>query len=1065
MQKCPACGEENPPKFRLCGYCGAALATAAPPPPPVAWMVRKTVTFLFCDLQGSTQLGERLDPESFHEIKERYFAAMSAPIVHHGGTIEKYIGDAIMAAFGVPRAREDDALRAARAALGMQAALIGLNDDLRARYGVVLANRTGISTGEVVANQDLTADQKLASGDAVNTAARLEQAAPANQIYIGESTYRLVRDAVEVEAVEPLQLKGKAEPVAAYRLVAAAGQDGVSRRHDRPLVGRDAELAALRDAFDQVCRTARPCLATVVGEAGMGKSRLVRELIEGVGGGARVLASRCLSYGEGITFWPLMMLVRAAAGIDLQTSPPQALERLRAAVPDAEVLDRLSAAIGLSATAFPLHEINWAARRFFEQGAAQGPLILLVEDIHWAEPALLGLLEYLAQSTAGVPLFILCTARNELLEAHPAWGTQAGALRCALGPLSPGAAAELVTQLFADTGLPGGVVDRIVAAADGNPLFAEQMLLMMVDQGRLRREGGRWVSTATEAEVEVPPTIQALLEARVDQLRLGERATVEPAAVIGIEFGQRALDSVAPDRARVDLPGNLDGLVRKQLIWTSASREGDSDYRFHHHLVHDTVYRSMTKRARANLHLAFVRWADAASPDRALEHDEVMGYHLEQAYHYLGDLGPLDAAAAALGRDGAGRLSRAGGRAAERGDAHAAAHLLQRAAALLPSEDPFRLSLLPALGDAWTDLAEFERATAVLEEARSLAERVGDQRVGASAQLHATLCRLYEGQQEGEWSEQAQAVADRLIPVLEALDAPLELAVAWRLRVMAHGIAGRYDEVAKAADRAIHHARAGGNERLALRTSTALASVALYGDTPVTEAIGRLEGLIGAGLRDRQIEAALACQLGQLKAMNGDLAEAQELLRRSRAALKDRGLGVFAAAYGIELAGVELRGGDLAYAEQEMREDSAFLIEKGETFHLSALQALLARVVLEQARVAEALALTEAAQASTAQDDVESGALWRLARASAWARQGSHPQAVALAREALVLAQGTESLVLQGEAWATLAEVLRLAGEQGEWPTALEQALALFAQKGDRASWGRWKDWGANACA
>ncbi len=278
MINCPSCGEENPPKFRLCGYCGTPLAAAAPALP--AHEVRKTVTIVFCDLKDSTALGERVDAEALHEIKERYFGAMAAEITRHGGKIEKYIGDAIMAVFGLPRAHEDDALRAVRAAAGMRSALAKVNEELLARYGVALANRTGVNTGEVVANADAGADQKLATGDAVNVAARLEQAAPVGQIYLGELTYRLVRDAVDVEAVEPLEVKGKAQRLTAYRLVAALGLDGHVRRHDTPLVGRDAELALLEAAYREACETSAPRLVTVIGDAGAGKSRLTAEFVD-----------------------------------------------------------------------------------------------------------------------------------------------------------------------------------------------------------------------------------------------------------------------------------------------------------------------------------------------------------------------------------------------------------------------------------------------------------------------------------------------------------------------------------------------------------------------------------------------------------------------------------------------------------------------------------------------------------------------------------------------------------------------------------------------------------------
>ena len=444
MIRCPGCGEENPPKFRLCGYCGTPLITAEALP---VHEVRKTVTLIFSDLKDSTALGERLDSEALHEVKERYFNAMAAEIKRHGGKIEKYIGDAIMAVFGLPRAHEDDALRAVRAAIGMQSVLRGLNETLGARFGVVLANRTGVNTGEVVAVDDPTADQKLATGDAVNVTARLEQAAPANEIYIGEVTYRLVRDAVEAEPVEPLTLKGKSQPVLAYRLISAHGQDGNVRRQDTPVVGRDDELATLQAAWDTVLAKRDVHMVTVIGDAGIGKSRLVRELMDRVGSGARVICGRCLAYGDGITFWPLREMVFSAAAIRSDDTPDIARDKLLACTGDADVADRIASATGLSSAAFPLHEIYWGARRFMQVLAVQGPVLALFDDIHWAEPAFLDLLDNLLETIEDAPVLLLATARRDLLEERPQWGERERSQRLVLHPLQDVAATQVVVRI------------------------------------------------------------------------------------------------------------------------------------------------------------------------------------------------------------------------------------------------------------------------------------------------------------------------------------------------------------------------------------------------------------------------------------------------------------------------------------------------------------------------------------------------------------------------------------------------------------------------------------------
>ncbi|HET7527410.1 MAG TPA: adenylate/guanylate cyclase domain-containing protein, partial [Burkholderiaceae bacterium] len=795
MIQCPSCGEENPPKFRLCGYCGTPLSAA--PALPVH-EVRKTVTIVFSDLKGSTALGERLDAEALHEVKERYFGAMAAEITRHGGKIEKYIGDAIMAVFGLPRAHEDDALRAVRAAAGMQSALERVNAELLGRYGVQLANRTGVNTGEVVANDDPGADQKIATGDAVNVAARLEQAAPENQIYLGDSTYRLVRDAVQVEAVEPLELKGKAQRVNAYRLVRAQGQDGNVRRSDTPIVGRDVELAEIERVYREVVDGPAVRMVTVIGDAGVGKSRLVHEVVTRITAGASVLRGRCLPYGDGITFWPLRVML-SAAGICDDDKPDEAHAKLLGFLGDRDVVDRVAAATGLSSENFPLHEVYWAARKVLEILAARAPVVALIDDIHWAEPAFLDLLEHVLSTSSGAPILLLATARHDLLEEHAQWGEQPGASRVMLKPLSDDAAALVVANLLGGAGLSPDVLKRIVDTAEGNPLYVEQLLSMLIDRGAVVEVNGRWVRTSAAADIDVPPTIHALLEARLDQLGRAERATVEPASVMGLEFPQLALVELAPVAVRTSLDEHLASLTRKQFVHLSMSVDTTTRYRFHHQLVRDTVYNGLLKRARAQLHIGFVRWADKinADRDRALEFEEILGYHLEQAHGYLRELGPLDEAGLAIGLDAARRLTNAGKRAFARGDMHAARNLYQRAAALLEREHPNRLAILPNLGEAQLELGDFAGARSVLAEAVQLGEQASNTRVKAGARLIGMLVQLHAGQQRN-WSQEATGVANESIPLLERESADEELAHAWRVISLTHQNSGRYAQAAQA---------------------------------------------------------------------------------------------------------------------------------------------------------------------------------------------------------------------------------------------------------------------------
>jgi class 3 adenylate cyclase/tetratricopeptide (TPR) repeat protein len=1053
MLRCPGCGEENPPRFRLCGYCGTTLAPAPASLPTRE--VRKTVTIVFSDLKGSTTLGEHLDSEALHEVKNRYFQAMAAEIARHGGRVEKYIGDAVMAVFGLPRAHEDDALRAVRAALGMQSALSRVNDELQRRYGVTLANRTGINTGEVVASDDPEADQKLATGDAVNVAARLEQAAPENQIYLGDVTYRLVRDAVHVEPVEPLELKGKAQRVSAYKLVSAPGLDGNLRRVDTPIVGRDAELADIARCYREVVEGSAVRMVTVVGDAGVGKSRLVHEVVERIAAGARVLRGRCLPYGDGITFWPLRVML-GAAGIRDDDAPDQARDKLLQALGDAAVVDRIAAAVGLSNATYPLHEVYWAARKVLEILAGDAPVVALIDDIHWAESAFLDLLEHVLATSRGAPILLLATSRHDLLEQRPQWGEQPGAVRIVLAPLTPGAAGEIVTNLLGGTGLPRDILGRIVDTAEGNPLYVEQLLSMLIDRGALIKVDGRWVRGQAGVYVDIPPTIHALLEARLDQLGRPERATVDPASVMGLEFPRVALAELAPQALHASLDEQLSALMRKQFLQPAAVSDGGARFRFHHQLVRDTVYNGLLKRTRAQLHLAFVRWGDRinAHRDRALEFEEILGYHLEQATRCLSELGPLDADGEAAASDGARRLSSAGRRAAERGDMHAAENLFSRALALLTQDEAGRVALMPEYGETLLGLGRIHQAREVLEQAAAAAVRLSNTRVHAQSQLIRLYVALYSGEQS-EWSKQTEQKAQALIQPLEQLQAHNELAMAWRLIMLAHGNACRFRLASEVAARALEHARQAGSTRLIAKIGGFLTSIAPAGATPVPEAIAQCERLLADGLRDRLIEGGVMCSLAQLRAMNGELDHARALYRRARSMLHDLGQGVTAASTGLDLAMVELRGGDTALAEREVRADFEFLEKSGEAYYLSSMAAMLARLAREQGRDADALALTERAEAAAASDDVLTQALWRAVRAPVLARSGRLEQAEHLAQGAIALLRDVEAPGFLGDALVDLAIVLRIAGKIEEASQAVDEALALLHAKGDRPFAGR----------
>jgi len=691
---------------------------------------RKVVTIVFCDLAGSTSLGERLDPESVRRIITRYFDAMREALERHGGTVEKFIGDAVMAVFGVPTVREDDALRAVRAAAEMQSVLAKLNEQLDLRFGVRLRVRTGVNTGEVIAG-DPSQGHGFVTGDAVNVAARLEQAAPDGEVLLGERTLALVDDAVEVEPVPKLDLKGKSQPVPAFRLLAVdGGAAGRGSQLAAPLVGRERELAVLGEAWERTV-AGRSCeLVTILGSAGIGKSRLAGEFTSKLHGDATVVAGRCLSYGEGLTFWPLREVVETLTGIDDGDSAEDARAAIARMLPEDEeaatVVERVAGALGLADTlAYPT-ETFWAVRTLLEAAAGQRPLVVLFEDAHWGEGTFLELIEHLAGAVRDVPLLVVVVARPDLLDARP---DLAGGLdnvtRIVLEPLSGDESRELLEQLTGDREVPADLPGRALAAGEGNPLFVEELVRMLVDQGQLQRAEPGASSVGGLAQASVPPTIEALMAARLERLDPAERAVVEAAAVVGRSFSGAALLELVEGDDRSELDLRLRALVDKDLIQAEAGRlVGEQTFSFKHSLLRDVAYRGILKEARADLHERYASWLELAAGERASEFEEILGYHLARSYRYLAELGPVDEHGRELAVRAAARLGSSGQRALARGDFRPAVKLLDRAISLLDDDDPVRRDFALKLGIALAETGDMGRADALLHD-RIEAERRG----------------------------------------------------------------------------------------------------------------------------------------------------------------------------------------------------------------------------------------------------------------------------------------------------------------------------------------------------
>jgi predicted ATPase/class 3 adenylate cyclase len=1014
---------------------------------------RKTVTVVFCDVEGSTGLGDRLDPESVRQLMTRFFAEMRTVLERHGGTVEKYIGDAVMAVFGVPRLHEDDALRAVRAADEMGVALAQLNDELEARWGIRLRTRIGVNTGEVVVG-DAAAGESLVLGDAVNVAARLEQAAPVGQVMLGAETYALVRDHVLAEAVGPLELRGKPDPVPAYRLVAVRpGSDAIGARPEPPLVGREAELAALRSAFERSVADHDSVLMTIIGSAGVGKSRLSREFVSGLGPDPLVLVGRCLPYGDAITFWPVAELVKQACGIADDDPRTVARAKIDAAVAGAEdaplIAERVANLMGVATAAGDLQETFWAVRRFLEWLGRSRPLVVILDDLQWAEPTLLDLVEYLAGRTRDTSLFLLCLARPDLLDARAEWGGGMGASsRIALSPLDEGESGRLIDEL-----LTGGRIDRrvrlrIAEAAGGNPLFVEEMLRMLEDDGFLRRDDGHWVATRELSSVRVPASISALLGARLDRLSSEERSVIRSASVVGKVFWWGAVADLTPEELRSQVGSHLQTLVRKDLIRPDRSTfAGEDAFRFHHILVQEAAYRGTPKEVRAELHERFARWIHRAAGERAVEFEEIMGYHLEQAGRLRAELGADDDELRSLGLRAARPLAAAGSRALDRRDMSAAADLLGRAADLLPPEAPERRSVLLALGETLVETGDLVRAEGCLEEAERLAREVGDEGMVANAAILRLF--LLESTDPRRLAEDAQVTAKRLIAALEELGDDLGLARAWRLVGDLHWARSRYAAADEALARAIEHARRAGHAREEADCLGRYVGSGAYGPAHVAEVERRCRQLLSspAGMGDR--EAAALRALATVRAMEGRFDEARELAGRARAVLGEFGFRL-RASWVSETAGqIEMLAGDPAAAERALRAGFDAAVELGEQGFKVTVAALLAHALVEQGRFDEAGRFATLSERSAAADDVASQVLWRSARARILAASGAASEAESSARQAVALVEQTDDVNMHADTLVALADVLVAAGGLKEASEALDESMRLYETKGN----------------
>ena len=977
---------------------------------------RRLVSIVFADLVGSTGLGERLDPESMHALLDRYTEVCGAVIERHGGTVEGFIGDAVVGVFGLAELHEDDALRAVRAAVELREAGAALSAELERERGVGIAMKFGVESGEVFLRAGARRSP-FAAGDAFNVASRLEGSAPEGEILLGEHTYPLVRDFVRAEPLEPLALKGRAAKVQAWRLLGLETGAGPRRSPGSPFVNRARELEQLRGTFAQVCDEQACKAVTVIGPAGIGKSRVVEELVAEVDDVATVAVGRCLSYGEGVTYRTLAEIVGQIAGGD----PRRRVEELLAG--EEPIARLVLGAIGLSEGAAQPEETHWAVRRLLERVAAERPLLVVVDDVHWAEPTLLDLLEYLVAFSSGHQILIACLARPDFVQTRPAWVTpQPNRSLIVVDPLSDREALELVES----AGAAPAVAERIVETAEGNPLFLEQLVAVGADDGGSA----------------LPSSIHTVLAARIDRLDPGERAVLELASVQGRSFHVGVLGELLGERDRPHTATHLVSLVQQQLIRSDRSDlPGQDAFRFTHALIREAAYNGLPKQRRAEVHERVARWLER----RPGAQDETIGFHLGEAHRLLGELGPTGERERELATAAAERLESAGRAALLRGDAQAGARLLERAAALMGPDDPARARLLPRLGAALLDAGRLADADSMLTEAIERAPAGSP--LEARARVEQQLVRLQAGT-----AMASDAVADEALAVLEADGDELGQCRALWLRALCAWIEGRCADADEAFGRAAEHARCAGDQAALFELLSWRASGALFGPTPVPDGI-RLCEEIREQVRASPVAEARARQpTAALHAMAGDFDEARGLVRGADEILSE--LGDLQSAVAQQEALVEMLAGEPAAAEARLRWGYERLEQMGEKALLASTAAMLAQALYAQGRHDEAAQVCDVSEEAAAADDISAQIGWRSVRAKLLAAE-RWDEAYALATEAVRLAERTDFLTIHADALVDLAEVQRQGGYGDEAEASLAEALELFERKGDVASLAR----------
>jgi class 3 adenylate cyclase/tetratricopeptide (TPR) repeat protein len=1047
---CAECGQDNPARARFCLACGTPIT---PPAPPVE--ERKVVTALFTDIVGSTASAEELDPEDVRARLAPYYARLRRELESYGGTVEKFIGDAVVALFGAPVAHEDDPERAVRAALAVNRAIAELNAETA---WLNLHVRTAVHTGEalVVVGARVSEGEGMAAGDVMNTAARLQSKAPPDGIVVGEATYRATADLFEFREADPVEAKGKAKPVPVWELVGERPAP-VRPSTRTPLVGRQAEFAELRETWQEVVATRRTRVVTLLGAPGIGKTRLLVALSEHVEDEADIHWGRCLPYGEGITYWPVVEIVRDAAGIRASDDPATVSHRLaelleRLPTRDEDELRTIAAAVAnlIGAPTTPRGtyateeisqaELHWGLRRVLQLQATIRPLVVVFEDLHWAEPTLIELLQSLVESDADAPILVLASARPELADSHPPLLAATASRRVlALEPLGDQESETLVSEVAGSQKIAGALVTRLLRNAAGNPLFLEETVRMLAD-------AGGFDEISDTADVPVPDTLQSLIGSRLDALPIEQKRTAQHASIVGGIFWLGAVAHLSESDA--DLSSHLDGLARRDFVRprSESSIAGDREYAFKHILVRDVAYERLPRGRRAELHVRFAEWL-AALPAGEDEFVEIAAHHLEQSCHLARSVAhsptapPVLAAVDALKRSAQKAERREGFREADR--------FLERALALVDEEHgdvglELRLQHCEILVGLGEHAQAHSQLLAVVDQARERGRR--DIRCGALLRLANIEAKQGRATAVRGRLEEAEALAAELGDYRLRVRAWFELAylLAW--------FEADAESAVEHIRRAVDLAERDRDHDLLVEGQMRL-GVALFNSGRLADAERAMERCLElsgetGSLRD---DARATSLLGLYRYYRGDLEDAERLALQALDWLDRTGDTYLQVQNVRELARYALARGDAELAERRLRDAVPPALETGGWLVIE-IYRYLAEALVAQNRVEEAQELVAFAARNVPEEDQYARAALAVAEGIVAAAVGEEVGALKSFTEALTLLDGQNLPVDLGEARIAFARVLAAFGDTVAARGELERARSVFAPMEARAA-------------